>query len=67
MNTLSTFADCCPKCDPFDFTALLPLTVTGEPDQPESLCAFYRCHRGHEWQCWWDACSAGWPLERRAA
>ena len=67
MSTPHALADCCPKCDPFDFPASLPIVVTGEPDHPGSLCAFYRCQRGHEWTCWWDALSADWPLERRAA
>lgn len=64
---MSTLADCCPKCDPFDFTAALPLAVIAEPDHPGSLCAFYRCQRGHTWTCWWDAAAAEWPTSRRAA
>ena len=67
MSAPSTLADCCPKCDPFDFTASPPLAVIGEPDHPGSLCAFYRCQRGHEWTCWWNAESAEWPVSRSEA
>jgi hypothetical protein len=62
MNPL---ADACPECFPGDAPAALPLSVKtcdcGE-------LASYRCALcGHEWTCWWDAGSSGWPAARRAA
>jgi hypothetical protein len=59
-------ADCCQECDPFD-PAVVPLTVTSYPGHPDSLRASYRCPRGHEWHCGWDAAAADWPTERRPA
>jgi hypothetical protein len=67
MSAPSTLADCCPECWPGDNPASLPLVVIGEPDHPGSLWASYRCTRGHEWACWWDAQAAEWPTPRRAA
>jgi len=52
---MGLLADVCPDCA--SRTAAAPLSVAG--DVNGSLRAAYRCARGHQWTCWWDAESAG--------
>lgn len=47
--------DVCPDCH--NRSAAVPLSIAG--DVNGSLRAAYRCARGHQWTCWWDAESAG--------
>lgn len=54
---MELLTDVCPGCDN-RFTAI-PLSVEG--DAHGSLRAAYRCGRGHQWTCWWDAESSGLP------
>jgi hypothetical protein len=63
----SDLADACEGHFPGDMPAVLPHSVRPDPDAPSSLRAEYRCPCGREWTCWWDAESAGWPLDRRSA
>jgi hypothetical protein len=55
-------ADCCPNpsCHPGDHPAVPPTVVV---DDGGSLRASYR-HEvcGAEWDCWWDAAAAAWPM-----
>jgi hypothetical protein len=62
------FATSCPRCFPGDHLAVTPITVDRDPDAPGSLKAHYRhgvC--GAEFDCWFDAEAAGWPLRREEA
>jgi hypothetical protein len=60
---MGLLTDVCPYCD--NRSAAAPLSIAG--DANGSLRAAYRCTRGHQWTCWWDAESAGLPAGAGAA
>ena len=62
---MNPHTDACPRCDPGDAPAALPLSFKAY-DHGELTT--HRCTAcGHAWTCWWDSEAAGWPVTRREA